>query len=186
MLLLWGVVAGVVIGLLRGGNVANLEKMGIRYLWLIPLALVIQLLIFPLFSETAVVGFGTEIFHILSYLILFLFVIANWRVWQIPLMGLGMMSNLLVIGLNSGYMPSSISSLNRAGEVEVANSLLENGTYGNVIMMTDSTVLDFLGDWLYLPQWFPFSTAFSLGDTVIAIGLVLFFGLGMVEKTAEN
>jgi len=186
MLLLWGVVAGVVIGLLRGGNVANLEKMGIRYLWLVPLALVIQLLIFPLFSESAVVGFGTEVFHILSYLILFVFVIVNWRVWQIPLMGIGMTSNLLVIGLNGGYMPSSVSSLNKAGEVEVANSLLENGTYGNVTMMTDSTVLDFLGDWLYLPQWFPFSTAFSLGDTIIAIGLVLFFGFGMVKKTAEN
>lgn len=80
-------------------------------------------------------------------------------------------------------MPASVESLSRAGKTEVANSLLENGTYGNVIKMTDSTALDFLGDWLYLPNWFPFSTAFSLGDTVIVIGLVLFFGWGMVSET---
>jgi len=186
MLLLWGVFAGVALGLIRGGNVANLEKMGIKYLWLVPLALLIQLLIFPLFSETAIVEFGTEIFHVLSYLILFVFVVANWRVWQIPLMGLGMTSNLLVIGFNGGYMPSSVSSLTRAGEVEVAKSLLENGTYGNVIIMDESTVLDFLGDWMFLPSWFPFSTAFSLGDTIIVIGLVLFFGLGMVSEKARK
>ncbi|MBS3787578.1 DUF5317 domain-containing protein [Candidatus Bipolaricaulota bacterium] len=186
MLLLWGVVAGVLIGLLRGGKVANLEKMGTNHLWLVTLALIIQLLIFPLFSEEPLISFGTELFHLGSYLLLFVFVIVNWKVWQIPIMGLGMTLNLLVIGINDGFMPVSVESLKRAGESEVAKSLLENGTYGNVIKMSDSTILDILGDWLYLPEWFPFSTAFSLGDTIIAIGLVFFFGLGMVSKTTIN
>ncbi|MBS3736621.1 MAG: DUF5317 domain-containing protein [Candidatus Bipolaricaulota bacterium] len=183
MLLLWGVVGGVLVGLLRGGSIANLEKMGISHLWLVSIALIIQLLVFPLFSEEPLITFGTELFHLASYFILFIFVILNWGVWQIPIMGLGMTLNLLVIGINGGYMPASVKSLERAGESGVAKSLLENGTYGNVIEMSDSTALDFLGDWLYLPKWFPFSTAFSLGDTIIAIGLVLFFGLGMVNET---
>ncbi|MFB6290641.1 MAG: DUF5317 domain-containing protein [Candidatus Bipolaricaulia bacterium] len=182
MLLLWGIVAGVVIGLVRGGNIANLENLGIRYLWLVPLALVIQLLIFPLFSEEPLISFGTEFFHLLSYLILLIFVVANWKVWQIPVMGAGMGLNLLVIWLNGGYMPTSVDSLRRAGETGVVNNLLKDGTYGNVIKMSDSTVLDFLGDWLFLPDWFPFSTAFSPGDMVIVVGLVFFFGVGMATQ----
>lgn len=182
MLLLWGVVIGVAVGVLRGGNIANLEKLGIKHLWLVALALVIQLLIFPLTSSEPFITFGTELFHLGSYFILLVFILLNWRVWQIPFMALGMALNLLVIWVNGGFMPASVESLNRAGKTEVANSLLENGTYGNVIEMTDSTALDFLGDWLFLPNWFPFSTAFSLGDTIIVIGLVLFFGWGMVSE----
>lgn len=177
---------GVAIGFLRGGNVANLDEMGIRHLWLITIALVIQLLIFPLFSAEPLLSFGTELFHLGSYFILFVFVILNWRVWTIPFMGLGMTLNLLAIGINGGFMPASVKSLERAGENEVAKSLLENGTYGNVIEMSNSTVLDFLGDWLYLPKWFPLSTAFSLGDTIIAIGLVFFFGMGMVSERSTT
>ncbi len=181
MLFLWGVILGVVVGFLRGGNIANLEDMNIRFLPLVVLALIIQLLIFPLFSEEPLISFGTEYLHLASYLILTAFVVLNWRIWQIPMMGVGMGLNLLVISLNGGYMPASVESLRRAGENQVANNLLQEGTYGNVMNMDGSTVLDFLGDWLYLPRWFPFSTAFSLGDLLVIMGLIFFFGMGMVK-----
>lgn len=181
MLLLWGVVLGVLVGFARGGKIAKLDHLDIRHLWLIPLSLVIQLLIFPLFSPHPLVSFGTEYLHLLSYLILVGFVLLNWRIWQILLMGAGMGLNLLVITLNGGYMPASVASLRKAGENGVANSLLAQGTYGNVINMNGSTGFDFLGDWLYLPSWIPFSNAFSLGDLLIAIGLIFFFGAGMVK-----
>lgn len=51
--------------------------------------------------------------------------------------------------------------------------------------MNGSTTFEFLGDWLFLPNWFPFSTAFSLGDLLIALGLLFFFGAGMVHGEEE-
>lgn len=182
MFLLWGVTLGVLVGFVRGGKVANLDHMDIRHLWLVSLALVIQLLIFPLFSGSPIISFGTEYLHLLSYLLLAGFVVLNWRVWQIPLMGIGMGLNLLVITLNGGYMPASVRSLKKAGESKIANRLVTEGTYGNVINMDTSTILDPLGDWLYLPSEVPLSNAFSLGDLLIFIGLVLFFGIGMVKN----
>ncbi len=182
MFLLWGVVLGVLVGFARGGRIANLDHLDIRYLWLVPVSLIIQLLIFPLFSPDPLVSFGTEYLHLLSYLILAGFVVLNWRVWQIPFMGAGMVLNMLVIAFNGGYMPASVASLRKAGENEVANSLLAEGTYGNVINMNGSTVLDFFGDWLYLPRVIPLSNAFSPGDLLIVIGLVFFFGMGMVRN----
>lgn len=185
MLLLWGVVLGVVIGFLRGGTVANLENLGIKHLWLVPVSLVIQLLIFPVLSGQPVISSGTELFHILSYAVLVFFVLANLRVPGIFLMGTGMVSNFIVITANGGYMPSSVASLIKSGEFEVAYNLIREGTYGNVINMNGSTTFEFLGDWLYLPSWFPFSTAFSLGDLLIALGLLFFFGAGMVHAEKE-
>lgn len=96
-------------------------------------------------------------------------------------MGAGMAANALVIWVNGGYMPSSVPSLLKSGEFEVAYHLIQKGTYGNVIYMNSSTVFEFLGDWLYLPRWISFPTAFSLGDLLIAIGLLFFFGSGMVK-----
>ena len=183
MLLLWGVVLGVIIGFVGGGSVANLEELDLRHIWLVPVALIVQnLIFFPVLFEESVIPFlGPEFFHLLSYLILAVFVVMNWRVWQIPLMGAGMGLNMIVIASNGGYMPVALEPLVRTGNFRTAYYLTNNEIYGNVIMMSDSTILDFLGDWLYLPRWLPFSTAFSLGDLIIAIGLVYFFGLWMVQ-----
>jgi len=188
MLLLWSLVLGVFVGFIRGGTIAGLDQLEIRHLWLVPLALVIQaqILFYPmLFQGNLFLPWAPEIFHFFSYLVLAVFVGLNWKLWQIPFMGTGMTLNVIVIAANGGYMPSSVASLIRSGDFKTAYYLTHQKTYGNVIMMSDSTVLDFLGDWLYLPNWFPFSTAFSLGDVIIAIGLVFFFGLGMVDEVTE-
>lgn len=189
MLLLWGVFLGLVVGFIRGGTIANLDRLDLRHFWLIPLALVIQaqLLIYPIFFQGDLfLSWGSEFFHFLSYLILATFVIVNWKIWQIPFMGIGMVLNVIAISANGGYMPSSVASLIRSGDFKTAYYLTHQRTYGNVIEMSNSTVLDFLGDWLYLPKWFPLSTAFSPGDTIIAIGLVFFFGMGMVSERSTT
>lgn len=183
MFLIWGVVIGVIVGFVRGGSIANLDNVPIRHLELVLLPLIIQILIFPLFVETPIIQTGTAYLHLLSYVLLGLFVVVNWRIWQIPLMGIGMGLNLTVIVINDGYMPASMESLANAGRKEIVSNLLEQGTYENVIAMNESTRLDFLGDWLYLPNWIPLSNAFSLGDLFVMIGLVLFFGIGMVTRS---
>jgi len=182
MLLLWALVLGLTVGFLRGGSIANLDYLEIRHSWLVFLALVIQLLIFPSFTSEPAVRVGTPYFYVASYGILALFVLFNLRTWQIAFMGFGMGSNFLVIVVNGGYMPASVGSLRHAGNNAVADSLLNEEICGNVIRMTNSTHLNFLGDWLYLPDWMPLSTAFSLGDLLIGLGLIAFFGLGMVSK----
>jgi len=171
------------VGFLRGGGLANLDSVNLRGIWIVFIALIIQILIFPLFSEHAIVTVGTSYLHLFSYLLLAVFVVINIKVWELSLMGVGMLLNFLVIALNHGYMPTSVTSLQGAGQQAIADCLLNSGTYGNVIKMTSSTVLNFFGDWLYLPSFFPMSSAFSLGDLLISVGLIAFFGLEMVEDS---
>ncbi|GAH90942.1 unnamed protein product [marine sediment metagenome] len=87
--------------------------------------------------------------------------------------------NLLAIAVNGGYMPSSQAALSRAGSHGVVTHLLEEGVYGNVILMSETTRLNVLGDFLYLPEGIPLAAAFSIGDLIIALGLVWLIMWGM-------
>ena len=179
MIFLYALLIGLVIGILRGGRISRLPSLNLRALWLIPTALVIQLLIFPLFTREPIFPYATTPLHIVSYVLVFIWLVSNLRVVPLIPIGSGAIANFLVIAVNGGYMPSSITALRRAGLNVTAEHLLQASTYGNVIRMGTETRLNVLGDWLYLPHWIPSATAFSIGDLLIIIGIVWLVARGM-------
>lgn len=182
MFLLWAVVLGLLIGLLRRGRLANLAKLELRGLWLILAALVIQLLIFPLGPREPIIRAGTAYLHLLSYLCLLAFIGLNWRYFEFRIMGAGLALNLLVIAANGGYMPASAGALRRAGLEAVAATLEQGLHHGNTVLMGPQTRLNFLGDILYLPAAIPLANAFSVGDLLLALGLVLLLAIEMPRR----
>jgi hypothetical protein len=179
MFLLWAIVLGLVIGLLRRGSLANLAKLKLHGLWLIPLALIIQLLIFPLGPRAPILKVGTAYLHLLSYFCLLAFIGLNWRYPELLIMGVGLGLNLLVIAANGGYMPASADALRRAGLEGVAAALEQGLHHGNTVLMSPQTKLNFLGDLLYLPAIIPLANAFSVGDLLLALGVILLLALRM-------
>lgn len=179
MFLIWAVILGLLIGLLRRGSLANLGRLELRGLWLILLALVIQLLIFPLGPREPLVKLGTPYLHLLSYLCLLAFIGMNWRYFELLVMGAGLALNLLVIAANGGYMPASAEALRRAGMEGVA-AILEQGLHhGNTVLMSPQTQLNLLGDILSVPAAVPLANAFSAGDLLLALGIVLLLAIEM-------
>jgi hypothetical protein len=81
---------------------------------------------------------------------------------------LGLFANILVISLNGGFMPVSLAAR------EIAGLPALTARQNNVVPMTDTTLLPWLGDILPLPAFVPFANVFSLGDVLIAIGGVIF------------
>jgi len=179
MFLIGAVLIGVVVGYLCRGRIAHLASLRLRFLWVIPVSLLIQLMIFPLFSERPLFPYATSSLHLLSYALILVFLVLNYRTFPLLIIGIGSLLNLLVIAVNGGYMPSSPIALARAGSEGVAARLLQDGVYGNVILMSEGTRFNFLGDLLYLPRWVPFATAFSLGDLIVALGLIWLIAWGM-------
>lgn len=179
MFLIGAVLIGVVFGYLRGGRIAHLASLRLRFLGLVVIALLIQLVIFPLFSDRPLLPYATTSLHLLSYAFVLVFLALNYRTFPLLFIGLGSFLNLLVIAVNAGYMPSSTTALARAGNHGVVAHLLQEGVYGNVTLMGEETRLNFLGDFLYLPEGVPFATAFSLGDLVVALGLIWLIAWGM-------
>jgi len=186
MILLWAVVIGIVIGLLRLGNVRNLARLDLHGLWLIPIALVAQLLIFPLGKNPPIISTCAGWVHVLSYLLLLVFVLVNLRHWQLFIMGVGLILNLVVIAFNGGWMPASENALRAAGMDAVADTLVSDSFYTNIILMGESTRLNFLGDRLYLPKCIPLASAFSIGDLLLAIGIILLLGMKMASPKKSH
>ncbi len=182
MLYLVAMIAGLGIGFLRGGRLRYLAQLKLRWLWLVPLALVIQLLIFPLFSGSPLLPYATEPLHLASYALLMLWLVMNVRTPPMSILSLGAICNFVVIVSNGGYMPASATALQQAGLAHIAERLLEGDVVANVTLMSALTRVNALGDWLYLPSWIPFSTALSIGDVLIAVGLVWLLVRGMVAN----
>jgi len=179
MFLIGAVVIGVALGYALKGRIDNLSGLSLRALWLVAIAISIQLAIFPLFSSRALFPYATMQLHLLSYALLFTIFIINYRVWALLVIAVGAASNLLVIALNNGRMPSSAHALTSAGQPEIASRLASEGAWGNIVLMGDKTQLNFLGDCFYLPHSVPLATVFSIGDLTIAVGLVILIVWGM-------
>jgi len=179
MIFLYAVGVGIIVGYLRGGRISRLPSLEFRAGWLVLAALIIQLLIFPLFSKKPILPYATTALHIISYVLLFGWLLLNVRIIPLLVIAIGAIANFLAISLNGGYMPSSMTALRMAGSQAMVENLSRADTYGNVIRMGADTRLDVLGDWLYLPSWIPFATAFSIGDLLIMAGIVWLVAKGM-------
>ncbi len=188
MLLLWALPIGILLGYLRGGRLGNLSRLELRGIWLILLALIVQVLIFPIGSGGPIVSLGksgTAYLHLASYGLLTTFVWLNRREWGIVIMGVGMLLNVIVISANGGYMPAYPELLEAAGSVEAAQRLQEAGVYANNICIGCegiTTRLTILGDVMATPAWVPLANVFSWGDVLLMLGLILFLQAKMRER----
>lgn len=173
MVLLWAILLGLLIGLIRHGGLAHLAQLKLRASWLVLLAVLLQILILPLGSgANPIVPWGMEFFHIGSYLLLLLFAAVNFCERALWVMAVGMLANFLVITVNGGHMPASIDALRAAGRTATVEKLLSDGVSGNVILMSETTKLNLLGDIFWLPSWVPFANAFSIGDLLLGVGVI--------------
>jgi hypothetical protein len=117
-----------------------------------------------------------RVLFLLSHLLLLAFVWRNRRLPGVVVAGLGIAINLIVIIANGGFMPISPETLAWLSP-GIDPHLLPIGSHlGNskdIILTPGQTRLWALSDVLALPPPFPWPAAFSLGDLVIAAGIVL-------------
>jgi hypothetical protein len=109
-------------------------------------------------------------------LLLLGFVWLNRRSVALLIVGLGVAANLTVIVANGGFMPISpatLAQINPGSSVEQWPEGIHYGNSKDVIRSQQDTRLHVLSDILVLPRPFPWPTAFSAGDLMIALGIVL-------------
>ena len=180
MLFLLAIGVGIAVGALCRGRLAHLSSMRLRRVWILLLALLIQVLIFPLFLPQPLLPYATAPLHLASYAMVLVWILMNLRTRPMWMVGLGGALNLLVLAVNGGYMPVSLDALARAGQASTANHLAATGVYANVIPMSADTRLNVLGDILAMPDWVPLARVLSLGDIAIAVGIAWLIAKGMM------
>src|SRR5215218_5945527 len=146
---------------LSGGRLGALADLSLRRLWAIYAALGLAILGVNLPGLPDGVR---SLLLVAAYPVGAVFLAANWRVPGIVLTALGAALNLLAITANGGVMPASPAALARAG-------LADDPGFQNSTVLVDPR-LAFLGDVFAVPASWPLSNVFSIGDVLIAVGLV--------------
>lgn len=149
-MLLSGVIVGLGLGIAVGRDWRRLQRLQIKWLPILVLALVAR-------AAAPLAPFALAL-YVVGILFTATFAAANWRLPGAPLIALGSLLNLVVIVAN-GAMPVDVQALTAAGGQSPTDALHE--------ALGDESVLPVLADIIIVPF---IRAAYSVGDVVIAIG----------------
>lgn len=170
----------LILSLATGGRLRYVEGFRLRVLPLGIGAFVLQVLMFTARGELLLGGL-LPLAYMCSLLMLLAFLVLNWKVAGVPVLLAGLLLNVVVIGANGGRMPANPQALIATGQADRAELLVQEGAAANVVLMSDETHLNALGDYIVLPFLGSLGSAYSVGDLVALAGEALLV-YGMVRK----
>lgn len=155
------------------------QAFSFRLWWLVPVAVVPQLLVFYLpGTRVWVPSIMVPVVLVWSQLVLIAFVWINRDVPGLWLLGAGLAMNLVATLANGGLMPVTAQAAANLTPAEAVRLGARFGLGKSAVLPGDATVLGLLGDRFVLPTWIPYRAAFSVGDVFIVAGaLVLSWAL---------
>jgi Family of unknown function (DUF5317)/Major Facilitator Superfamily len=161
MFLLPSLVVGFTFALLLGGRITRVLEMRYRQGWTVLASLALQIVIFS--GVGAHLGGETRAaLHLTSYALLIVFAYANVRTRLLLPVTAGLLLNAIAITANGGRMPLSHAAMVAAGIVPA----------GSANVSVQAHHLSFLGDVFALPPQLPLANVFSVGDLLIAAGMI--------------
>lgn len=186
MFVLYALVIGIVLGYIIGGRLKNMLNNPLHWTGLAISAFGIQFFLFTdkfasLFPPASVVPL-----HVLSYILILIFLFKNIKYLGIKIAGLGIISNFIAIVSNGGYMPTFDNNLALTSMGSNAEIIKSQGTLHNSSIISQHTNFEWLSDIFVLPSWLPLSNVFSIGDVLIGVGLCLYLILAMKSQNKCN
>jgi uncharacterized protein DUF5317 len=159
-------VIGLALAPLLGGRLTKLGELRLRWIPVFYVAITLQIIAFPM----AQLPWRTPdrvaiVLWLVSYGLFALGCAVNLRIPGIPLITIGMVSNVVAIVANGGHMPALPAALRAAGLnfVQSRNSERMHAPH-----------LPWLVDRWGAPDWVPLANVFSVGDVLIAVGGLVF------------
>ena len=174
MLLASPVVLALVVAMARGGSLRHLAALPLRgsAFILCSLALQVALYLPGMQRSWIAVHYGGGI-YVLALALALVGALRNWRLGvAVRFATLGLALNALVIVANGGYMPVNKSALSSVQGTVRVREVADAGLYGNTRLATrDNTLLPFSDVFpLRIPHGL--GNVFSIGDLLIAAGVV--------------
>jgi hypothetical protein len=147
---------------LAGGHLAGLTSIRLRAVWVVVVAVALQIAVVNVFERVLPHGVAATA-HVASYALAAMFLVANLRIRGLWIVALGAALNMAAILANGGVMPASPSAYARAGHGPPTDRFVNS-------VATEHARLAFLGDVFALPEGYPFANVFSVGDIVLVAG----------------
>jgi hypothetical protein len=174
-----GIIISFIVGLFRKGNLRAFSQLNLKWGWVFPLLLIVQLTVFTLQNNSEFLGQLSGSIYILVYIIGLLFLFLNRKNPGFILIFIGVFLNFLVMVVNGGRMPVSVESaaVLDPGYIEA----LKESLYAKHTMLTSTTHLGFLGDVIPISDPYPRTQIISIGDIIMNIGIFFFIQYIMVR-----
>lgn len=175
MVLLFAVALGLVCGYLRAKfSGRRYQAIELKMVWLVLFAYLPQFLAFYLPATRVLIPDNwIPIILVGSQLLLLIFACSNRNLPGFWLLGLGLLSNFIVILLNGGMMPL-MPQIAEKLVLPGSESMLRIGRrvgFGKDILLEKQDIhLWFLSDAILLPSWLDYPLAMSIGDILISMG----------------
>jgi Family of unknown function (DUF5317) len=151
---------GVVVGLLLGGRLERLSQMRFEWAGLAIAGLAIQVVLFSTsIADSFPPGVGEAIYVASTGMVL---------------VAVGAISNLAAVVANDGVMPTTPEAVSTAGMSSEAG-------FSNSAVVADPALAP-LTDIFAIPAGVPLANVFSIGDVLIALGIVLTIAIGMRRR----
>ncbi|MDO7906796.1 DUF5317 domain-containing protein [Paenibacillus sp. JX-17] len=179
-----GIVLGLIVGLFRGGwrhGLRQFSSLKLRGGLLFPVLLLFQLFLFYFQEKSQFIA------SINGYLFSACYLAGLYLLWLnrhhkgFWLIFAGVFMNFLVMAVNGGRMPVSLSASEVLGPY-YTELLKEGAVVSKHFMMDSSTRLSFLGDIIPISSPYPRTQVISIGDVVMNLGIFLFIQSLMVGK----
>ena len=173
------IIFAIIIGYILKGRMKNFEAVDIKGLYAVTFSFILQFIVIMLIRKGFLQSHGIiYILHLFMYILLFYFVYLNKQYLFIVIMGVGFLLNALPIFFNGGLMPVDVQACRSIGLIVDVTKL------GMYKVLNSGTRLWFLSD--IIPKNFITKEVISIGDLVIAIGLMLFMINIMLKKNNKN
>ncbi|MFJ5759591.1 DUF5317 domain-containing protein [Neobacillus sp. NPDC093182] len=174
-----GILISFIVGLLRKGNLRAFSQLNLKWGWVFPLLLVVQLAVFKLQNDSEFLGQLSGSIYIGVYIIGLIFLFLNRKNPGFILIFIGVFLNFIVMVLNGGRMPVSVeaAAVLDPGYIQA----LKESLYAKHTMLTSTTHLGFLGDVIPISDPYPRTQIISIGDIIMNIGIFFFIQYLMVK-----
>lgn len=173
LLYLLAIAAGILLGLLAKGSLANFLHFRFKRVWLALTAVLIDVMI----QVLALNGFEFTIRYsfaisAVKFLLLLVWLWTNREILGIPVIGLGCLLNAVVMMVNDGKMPVDENVIKA---VMAENSgITEVPLDGKHFIADSSTKLPFLSDTIHPPGFLAIGAQImSIGDLIVVAGILL-------------
>lgn len=170
MILFEAVAIGLLLSLVTGGSLRNIEQERLRGEWLLLVLLPLQIL-WPRIAVLLGVGHDLSVALWLAMMVglVGVMLLNVWKRWMLGFAALGIALNVLVIGIN-GAMPVSLRAVSEMGvpRAEAVQSMESDYLHEP---QDSATRLAVLGDVITVPGAAWQRGVVSVGDLLLALGL---------------
>ncbi|QDY85242.1 hypothetical protein FQU75_18850 [Paenibacillus polymyxa] len=184
-----GVLLGLIVGLFRGGwrqGLIRFSHIRLKAGWMFPLLLAIQFIIFYAQEKWAWLAAMNGYLFMGIYMVGLIFLWLNRHHKGFKLILIGVLMNFIVMAVNGGRMPVSLSASEVLGPY-YTDMLKSGSVISKHYMMDASTRLSLLGDIIPLSKPYPRTQVISIGDVVMNFGMFLFIqNVLVVNRNKDN